>query len=186
IIAALKETGKDKNTIIIFLSDQGSFHPNTPLRGTKEVGTALYEGAAKIPFFIKWPGITKPNSQVTDHVSSLDVFPTLLHIIGDSPDKYKDLDGMSLRDLIQNNKPLKRDELFFYRSYDDQYASVLGADNWKIVSYRSGKNELFNLNEDISEKNDIASSRPDKVKELTAKLEKWENRVGVSLIKKGQ
>ncbi|MFC2081067.1 sulfatase-like hydrolase/transferase [Bacteroidota bacterium] len=162
VLDALTEKGFDEHTLVIFTSDQGSFFPNLPLRGTKAVGTALYEGSARVPFLIKWPGVTKPGAKKEDHISTLDVFPTIMDIAGEDPEKYSKLDGLSLTDLIRQDQPLERDYLFLYRAYDPQYAAVLSREGWKLVAYRGKKYELFNINEDISEENNLAEIKPEK------------------------
>jgi len=181
VLDALRETGKDRNTIVIFASDQGSLYPNTPLRGGKKKGTALYEGGVKIPFIIKWPGVTKPGSEDETHIQMTDVFPTFVQIAGGNINDYKGLEGLSLVELLRNNTPLDRNELYAFRTYDAQYASVLTSGNWKLIAYLNGKHELYNLNEDISEEHNLASQYPEKVQELLKKLEKWKKKVGVDI-----
>jgi len=173
---AIKASGLEENTIIVFVSDQGSLYPNTPLRGTKEVGTALYEGSAKIPFLIKWPDVVIPGSKSDAHVSTLDIFPTLMSITGKDPKTLKNrLDGLSLLKLLNHSDTeINRDALYFYRSYDGQYASILRDDNWKLIAYRDGHYELFKVDEDISETNDVSVSHPKIVKNLLKMLHKWE------------
>ena len=100
ILKVIKEKKLEENTCVLFTSDQGSFYPNTPLKGTKAVGTALYEGSARIPFLVKCPGITKSGLQVKEHVSTLDIFPTLLEIAGQDLSGYNELDGSSLMELF--------------------------------------------------------------------------------------
>lgn len=179
ILNALNEKGFEENTVVIFTSDQGSYFPNLPLRGTKAVGTALYEGSARIPFLIKWPGVTKPGTKKEDHISTLDVFPTLMDIAGEDPGKFKELDGKSLTGLIKDDQPLNREYLFFYRAYDPQYAAVLSREGWKLVAYRGKRFELYNINEDISEENDQAELKPEKVDELVNVLRVWEKSAGL-------
>jgi len=173
---AIKASGLENNTIVIFVSDQGSLYPNTPLRGTKQVGTALYEGSAKIPFLIKWPEVIKSSAFSDEHVQTLDIFPTLLNIIdGDIKEHKYNLDGISLLDIIKsNNAKIDREALYFYRSYDGQYASVLRKDNWKLIAYRDVHYELFKVDEDISETNDVSESHPEIVKNLSKMLHDWE------------
>ncbi len=174
VLDAIDKRGFDENTVVIFTSDQGSYFPNLPLRGTKEVGTALYEGSVRIPFLIKWPGVTEPGTKKEDHISTLDVFPTLIDIAGKDPENYSDLDGLSLKALIQQDRPLDRDYLYFYRAYDPQYAAVLSKEGWKLVAYRGKKYELYNILDDIGEENNLAGLNPEKADELVKALRDWE------------
>ena len=172
----LSETGLDKNTAVIFLGDQGSHFNNSPLRGGKAGGTALYEGGARIPLTITWPVEIPKGTQNHTPVSTVDLFPTLLEIAGGKPSKYNNLDGVSLLGSARNDLPLNREEIFLYRSYEDQYAAVRSGD-WKMIAYRSGKAELYNLQNDLSEKNDVHSKHPEVTENLRRKLAEWEKRM---------
>ena len=177
VIKAVKEKGIEKETILIFLSDQGGFFEKTPLRGGKMHET-LFEGGARVPFFVYWPGVTKPNSINNSVVQSTDVFPTLVEIAGGNASKHKDLDGVSLLSTIQKNNYLKRKPIYGYRAYEDLYVSVREG-NWKLLAYRSGKLELYNISEDFKEKKELSKQHPKKVKELVKKLIKWEKEMKV-------
>nr|WP_236649664.1 glycoside hydrolase family 97 catalytic domain-containing protein [Rhodopirellula sp. SM50] len=175
---AIREKGIGENTIVIFLSDQGSWYQNLPLRGSKRVDT-LCEGGARVPLMIHWPGVTKPKSKNNSLVQSTDLFPTLVEIAGGDRSKHPDLDGVSLVSVIRENSTLDRGEpLFGYRAYEDLYASVREGD-WKLLAYRSGKVNLYNIAEDEREQNDLAQTQPAIVKQLTEKLIKWEQRMNV-------
>lgn len=178
VLKAIKEKGIEKETIIIFLSDQGGFFDNKPFRGGK-MSETLFEGGARVPFFVKWSGVTKPNSTNNSVVQSTDLFPTLIEIAGGNVSKYQNLDGISLLSTIKKNDHLKRKEpIYGYRAYEDLYTSVR-QDDWKLLAYRSGKLELFNISKDSKEQNDISKLHPKKVKELVQKLIKWEKKMKV-------
>ena len=178
---ALRKTGHEKNTLVIFTSDQGSFFPNLPYRGTKAVGTTLYEGGQKVPFMVKWPGKVEEGSRSAELVQTTDVFPTLCEIAGQDPSAFKGLEGKSLLSLITRGEKIKRDCIIAFRSYDPQFASVLTPDHWKLIAYRGGRFELFKVDEDISEENDLASRHPERVDRLSAMLEEWLERTGVPI-----
>ncbi|QGJ68515.1 Choline-sulfatase [Planctomycetales bacterium 10988] len=176
--AALKEKGIEKETIVIFLSDQGGYFENPPFHGEKTVDT-LYEGGSRVPFFFYWPGVTKA-AENPSLVQSTDLFPTLVEIAGGNPADYEHLDGVSLASTIHKNERLKRGKpLFGYRAYEDLYASVRQG-KWKLLAYRSGTVKLYNIAEDIGETNDLAAAQPAIVKKLTQKLVRWEREMGVA------
>jgi arylsulfatase A-like enzyme len=181
VLDALKKSGKDKNTIVIFTSDQGSAFPNTPLRGGKKRGTALYEGGIKVPFIIKWPGVTKPGTSDLTHIQTTDLFPTFVQIVGEAPENYNGIEGVSLVAHLKNNTPVKERYLIGFRTYDAQYASVLAPDDWKLIAYLDGKHQLYKVDEDISEQNNLADKYPDKVQELLKILQNWEKKAGVDI-----
>ncbi len=177
IINAVKEKEIEKETIFIFLSDQGGYFENLPFRGGKMTET-LFEGGARVPFFIRWPGVTKPNSTNNSLVQSTDLFPTLVEIAGGNTVNYKNIDGISLLPTIKTNDHLKRDPIYGYRAYEDLYVSVRDK-NWKLLAYRSGKLQLFNISKDIKEQKDLSTEKPLMVKKLVQKLIQWETKMGV-------
>jgi arylsulfatase A-like enzyme len=177
VLKAVKEKGIEKETIIIFLSDQGGFFENAPFRGGKMKET-LFEGGSRVPFFVYHPEVTKPNSINNSVVQSTDLYPTLVEIAGGDVSEYKNLDGVSLFSTIKNNDYLKREPIYGYRAYEDLYVSVR-QDDWKLLAYRSGKIELFNITEDIKETTDVSTSNPEKVNELVKKLIVWEKEMKV-------
>ena len=175
---ALKEKGVENETMIVLLSDQGSLFEIEELRGSKRVDT-LGEGGSRVPFFVYWPGVTKPDSKNQSIIQSTDLFPTFVEIAGGDPAKVKDLDGVSLVSTIKNNSTLARNKpVFAYRAYQDLYASVRTGD-FKLFAYRSGKTELYNVIEDVKEDHDISNSNPHKTKELINELIEWEKEMGV-------
>jgi len=175
---ALDRKGIAKDTILIFLSDQGGTFNNPPFRGGKMQDT-LYEGGARVPFFFYWPGVTRPGESNNSIVQSTDLFPTLVEIAGGDPSRYKSLDGVSLKTILEQNIILERGEpIYGYRAYEDLYASVRSGD-WKLLAYRSGMLKLYNLAEDIGEKNDLAAAHPEKVADLKMKLFGWEKEMGL-------
>ena len=176
--AALDKKGIAKNTIIIFLSDQGGYFETPPLRGGKRRDT-LCEGGARVPFIVYWPGVTTAGATNNSIVQSTDLFPTLVEIAGGNTSKYSDLDGVSLLSVIRENSALKRGEpIYGYRAYEDLYASVRDGD-WKLLVCRSGKLSLYNIDADEREQNDVAAANPARVENLKAKLIAWEKEMGV-------
>ena len=175
---ALQKKGIEKNTILIFLSDQGGYFENPPFHGGKRVDT-LYEGGARVPFIFHWPGVTQPGAKNNSVVQSTDLFPTLVEIAGGDPARFGDLDGMSLLSTIAENGTLQRPEpIYGYRAYEDLYASVRHRD-WKLLAYRSGTVKLYHIGRDIKEEKDLAEVYPEKVRELLDKLAAWEKEMGV-------
>lgn len=168
---ALEDAGVADNTLFIFLSDQGSYYTNHPLKGGKLVGSALYEGGARVPFFMKMPGGQANARSITNRVSSLDIFPTLIELAGADAQAYPQLDGKSLLPLIAGEK-VKSRTLYFYRSYDDQPASVIDGDI-KLIYSRSGRHELYDLSKDEYEIMNLINEKSYK-KEARKLLKKME------------
>jgi len=170
--AALEEKGIADNTVILFTSDQGGYFTNYPLRGKKNGGNTLGEGGARVPFIIYYPGVTKP-VKCEVPIQTLDVYSTLVEIASGKDQKDPQVNGVSLMPLIRGEEVADRD-LFFYRSYEDQYAAIISGD-WKLIKYRSGNYELFNLKEDVSEVSNLIFVNPKIANPLKKKLQDWED-----------
>lgn len=179
ILEAINKKGINDNTIIIFLSDQGGFFENKPFRGGKLNGEALYEGGARVPFFFYWPGVTRENTLSNTLVQSTDLFPTLVEIAGGQAGKYAPLDGVSLVPHIKSGQPIQREAIFGYRAYEDLYASVRSG-AWKLLAFRSGKTELYNIKNDREESDNVAAKNPHILGQLKSRLITWEQAMGVS------
>ncbi|MGM9741524.1 MAG: sulfatase-like hydrolase/transferase [Candidatus Cryptobacteroides sp.] len=143
ILDAVRQAGIEDNTFILFASDQGGFFSNAPLRGGK-IGGALYEGGARVPFIVKYPKYAG-GRKVQARISTLDVLPTMLELAGVRP-ASAELDGKSLCGVLEGGT-YKESPLYFYRSYEDQPASLIYKD-YKFIWSRTGKYELYNLDED--------------------------------------
>lgn len=183
IMEKLKEKGLDKNTIVIFASDNGPheeggadpyfFGRDGKLRGLKR---QCYEGGIRIPFIVRWPGVVKAGS-VNDHqLAFYDVMPTFCDIIGvknyvkkyTNDKKNKDgetdyFDGLSFYPTLRGKRQKEHAHLYWEFSETDQIAVRKG--NWKLL-VKNGKPMLFNLENDLHEDHDIASENPETVKEL--------------------
>ncbi|TWU38223.1 sulfatase [Novipirellula artificiosorum] len=173
IRTALKDKGIDKNTLVIFTSDQGSLYEWEPYRGGKRVDT-LCEGGARVPFIVSWPGVTERGVTNNSIIQTTDVLPTLVELVGGNPADYGDLDGVSLFSTLRDNTELQRDKpIYGYRAYEDLYVSVREGD-WKLLGYRDGRVSLYNVVDDRSEQDDLANTNPEKVQLLLEKLKAWE------------
>ena len=178
ILEALEASGRADQTVVIFLGDQGGLRYNEPLRGGKPGGTALYEGGARVPLLVRWPGNTPAGARQPTPVISTDIFPTIVELAGGDPLRLGPLDGVSLKTLLTGKGGIEREALFLERHYEDQYAAVVAGD-WKLVAYWSGKRELYNLADDIGEVRDISSRHPERVRELSRLLAGWRAEVGL-------
>lgn len=178
ILDALDESRKADDTVVILLGDQGGLRYNEPLRGGKPGGTALYEGGARVPLLVRWPETVPANAKESTPVMSTDVFPTIVELAGDSPETFDPLDGVSLKPSLTGEGRIEREALFLERHYEDQYAAVVAGD-WKLVAYWSGARELYSLADDPTESRNIASTHPDRVRELSELLANWRADLGL-------
>ena len=178
ILKTLDERGLAENTVVVFFSDQGGYFTNEPLRGGKTGGMALYEGGARVPLAIRWPGKVKPGSETKTRVLSTDLFPTFVELAGGTPADHTPLDGLSLAPLLTGTGTLDREAIFLYRHYEDLYAAVLAGD-WKLIASWKGDHQLYNLATDPAEENDLAKTNSAKLRELETLLNQFRRNVGV-------
>lgn len=191
LLRSIDSLGVADNTVVFFYSDNGgveSEFSNAPLRAGK--GSA-YEGGIRVPFIVKWPGHIK-NGKVSDlPVHITDMYPTLLDIAGVNKPQGKILDGISILPELIGRKMDRNRYLYFYMPlYDYQWgatpSAVIRSGDYKLIKsfgdyydhhndiyIPEGRLELFNLKEDIGEKNDLAPQMPEKVTELENKLMNW-------------
>ncbi len=182
VLAKLKELGLDDNTVVCFTSDngglstsEGSPTSNLPLRGGKGW---LYEGGIREPFIIKWPGATAASSTCAVPVVSTDFYPTMLAIAGlpAKPDQHRD--GVSLVPLLKQNGAIHRDAIYWhYPHYSNQGGfpgAAIRAGDFKLLErFEDGRVHLYNLKDDISERNDLAAEMPDRVENMRKSLHAW-------------
>ncbi|WP_309711655.1 sulfatase-like hydrolase/transferase [Armatimonas sp.] len=175
VMDALKRLHVDKNTILLFLSDNGSpsqCPQNLPLRGHK---ITPYEGGIRVPMLAKWPGVTKPRSVNTNPVVVEDFFPTVLELAGiTKPTTVQAVDGKSFVPLLKGSGGTSPERAFvwhFPHQYSGTPFSAVRQGPWKLIYHHiSRKRELFNLDNDIGETTDLATVQPDKTDELAKVL----------------
>jgi arylsulfatase A-like enzyme len=188
ITDALKEQGLDKNTWIIFTSDNGGLstlrRKNAPTNnGLLRAGKGwCYEGGIRVPLIIAGPGIAEKGKVTEQPAVSMDFFTTILSLAGVQHDKN---DGENLLPILTENKPLNRDELFWhfphYHGSGWKPGSALRKGDWKlVVHYEENKTELFNLAEDLGETTDLSEKNPEKRKELQKILDKKLSETGAN------
>ena len=191
ILAKLDELRLADDTVVIFMSDNGGENrvtSNAPLRGAK---SQLYEGGIREPLIVRWPGRIKAGSVCRVPVSSVDFYPTLLDVAGAKPDPRQALDGVSLTPLLRETGGLTRDALFWHYPLARPHflggvsAGAVRAGGWKLIEFfDTGKVELYNLRNDLSETADLAAKHPDKAAELKKRLADWRRSVGAEMPKR--
>ncbi len=189
LMVKLKELGIEKNTIIFFTSDngglstsEGSPTTNLPLRAGKGW---LYEGGIRVPLIIKATGIMKMPAVTNVPVTTVDFFSTILEMTGTVSDSIK-TDGVSILHLLKSGKIEPRPLFWHYPHYSNQGGdpgSAVRLGNFKLIdNFETGRQELYNLRNDISESNDISGANPEKVKELYGLLLEWRNKTRAKMM----
>ncbi|MFC4222045.1 arylsulfatase [Flagellimonas marina] len=172
LLDRLNKLGIADNTLVIFTSDNGPefdkgfFDSNGPLRGKKR---DLYEGGVRIPFIAYWPKHIKSGS-TSDHISAFwDFFPTACELAGVEPSIQTD--GISYLPTLLGGKQPKHDYLYWEINVHEGPIQAVRKGQWKAVKFYDKPIELYNLNKDIGEKNNIAESNPKKARQLMKLIE---------------
>jgi arylsulfatase len=182
IVEKLKELGLYDNTLLLFSSDNGPtytggadtifFDSARPFRTDYGRGKGfVYEGGIRVPMIASWPGHIEPGS-TTDHISAFwDVLPTLSEIAGASVPE--DIDGISFAPVLLGTpeKQTQHDYLYWeFPSYKGQQAIRMG--KWKAIRKNIFEGnmdiELYDLEVDLREENDLAAQHPDVVLKIEA------------------
>jgi arylsulfatase A-like enzyme len=175
ILEQLKESGLDRDTIVVFTSDNGPhkegghdpdfFRSSGPLRGIKR---DLYEGGIRVPFIVRWPGKVVAG-RTSDHVIAFwDFLPTAAEIAGVKAPSG--LDGISyLPELL--GKPQAEHQYLYWEFHERGFTQAIRMGDWKGVRLDVGAPiELYNLTTDLAEKENVAAAHPDVVAKIDALL----------------
>lgn len=173
IRATLDRLGVAENTIIVFMSDNGSpgTNPrNLPLRGFKITG---WEGGTRVPLIVHWPMVTKPGSKTDTPMIIEDIFPTFLEMTGTAVPAN---DGQSFVEILKNpaTDRSKRPLFWHYPNFYNQppYSAVRLGQMKLIYWHTKGALELYDLSQDIGEKNNLAAKNPETTRSLAKLLTK--------------
>ncbi len=176
IMALLSESGIDRNTIVFFSSDNGPhreggadpefFNSSGPLRGIKR---DLYEGGIRVPMIVRWPGTIAPGT-VSDQVWAFwDFPPTAAELAGVSAPP--NIDGISMLPALLGREQ-KDHEHLYWEFHERGFTQAVRLGNWKGVRFGTdGPIELYNLESDVGEKNNVAEKHPDIVARIARILE---------------
>ncbi|MEM9346123.1 MAG: arylsulfatase [Planctomycetota bacterium] len=202
ILDALDKAGMTNNTIVIFTADNGPEHyayardkrfghwSSYPLRGLKR---HIYEGGHRVPFIIRWPGVTRAGSVKDGLISQIDLFATFATMLGYDLPEEAAADSLDLMPYLKGETDSARTS-HVHNTWPGLYAMRDG--DWLLINapsgYRTNKQnrdaafeatkgythdhglpvELYNLNDDIGQRNNLADKHPDKVKALQQLLKK--------------
>ncbi|MCS7314114.1 MAG: arylsulfatase [Bryobacterales bacterium] len=171
LMEALRDTGQDENTIVIFSSDNGPhregghdpdfFDSNGPLRGIKR---DLYEGGIRVPMIVRWPARIRPG-QVSDQVWAFwDLLPTLAEAAGLTPPPG--LDGISMLNSWIG-RPQRNHDYLYWEFHEGGFKQAVRMGDWKAVRLAPGRPlELYDLSRDPGETHDLARERRDVVERI--------------------
>jgi len=175
LISSLKQLKLDKNTLIIFINDNGGATTNSSdngvLRGMKG---AKWEGGIRVAMMMNWPEYISPGFVYRHPVSALDILPTALAAINGSQKGLLPLDGVNLIPYLKaGNNKAPHEALFWRRGV----AAAMRKGNWKLIRIIENQVQhvlLFDLEKDLSETTDLSDKYPRIVKEMLRSLGQWE------------
>jgi len=187
ILATLKRLGLDRNTLVIFSSDNGPWYQGSPgnLRGRKGW---THDGGVRVPFIARWPGRIKPRSVSDEPLATIDFFQTALAIAGEKNPANAaklPLDGKNALPFLLGQEKKSPDNLYLF--FDKEFLQTARAGRWKIhvarwniprytaasgqqKNNKLGKPELFDTTIDPGENYNVAARHPEIVRELQDRI----------------
>jgi arylsulfatase len=178
LMQKLKDWDLEKNTVVLFLCDNG--HPitgiyNAGMRGAK---VTPYQGGTRVPLFWRWPGVLKPGVDVTQLAGQIDLLPTLAEIAGARIPETLKLDGRSLVPLLQDPKATWSDRYLFV--HVGRWAKGKAAESkYDKCAVRNGRfrfvnnKELYDLQSDPGEKKNVIEEHPEVVAAMRKAYDQW-------------
>ncbi len=175
IVETVRRLGLERKTFIFFCSDNGATRngSNGILSGYKG---SLWEGGHRVPAVAYWPGRIKAGTITDETVLGMDLFATMASIAGAKPPAGLRLDGVDLLGMLTEDRKLPERTLFW--RYRKEKAVRKGP--WKLLLQRN-QVKLYNLDEDLAEKKNLAKTRPAMVKKLEDELSAWEQEVSAGV-----
>lgn len=198
LMKALDDSGLRDQTLVFFTSDNGpaitAHHPHGSAGPLRDKKGAVYEGGIRVPGMIRWPGKAQPGTVSDEPVCGVDFLPTVCAITGIAPPSDRRLDGASFLPVLEGRPIGRTTPLYWHFNRASSAPKVaLRHGDWKILATLDkpapprGNNitaeterdfkaaaldkfELYNLRDDIGEKNELSAAQPAKLAELTAML----------------
>lgn len=185
ILRALKETGRDKDTIVVFTSDHGEMVGDHGILGK----TVLYEESVRVPMLISVPGKTD-RTHISGNFSHIDLVPTLLNLMEESIPEH--LEGGSRSNVLSSDADLSENDIFIEWNGADghprpgeaevnpamatPWRSIITADRWKLNLSAHDQCELYDLNDDPCEMTNRFDDHDvqDRVADMTGRITAWQ------------
>ncbi len=173
LLAKLRDLGLEEDTLVFFVSDNGgptgaNASNNFPLRGVK---ATTWEGGIRVPWLMQWKGNLPRGSTYHHPVIQLDILPTAVTAAGGEVSPDWKLDGVNLIPFVTGKNENAPHKALFWR-FGPQTAVRMG--DWSLVQATGSKGkQLFNLKNDIEQSKDLSDVHPDRVRELQAAWDEW-------------
>ncbi|HBE71023.1 MAG TPA: sulfatase [Planctomycetaceae bacterium] len=175
ILTTLDEFELTKNTIVVFLSDNGAVGMSPrEFRRYRGGKFSHYEGGHRVPAIVRWPGKVKPGTKSDQLIVGFDLFPTLTEIAGIASDNPDNLDGVSVREHIIDQTALTPRDIFF--GYEPKLGTAMRRGNWKMI-VKQDNVQLFDLATDPGETVDVSQERSEISRSMQQAIEKFKTEV---------
>ena len=176
ILAELRVQGIERETFVVFLSDNGGQSApgmsngsvNAPFRGGK---TTVLEGGIRVPMIFKWPAILPAAKTVDEMVSSLDIFPTFVAAAGGSINPSEKLAGVDLLPFLTGQRTIAPHESLMWNY---TVGSAIRTGDWKLIRLPDRLPMLYHLSADMAEQHDLALDQVDRTRSMVKELGRWE------------
>ncbi|MBL7154568.1 MAG: sulfatase-like hydrolase/transferase, partial [Phycisphaerae bacterium] len=185
VLDALKRTGVDEETLVFFFSDNGGARKNYANNGKlRDFKQSVYEGGIRVPFIVRWPGRLRAGSVCDQPTICLDIMPTICAAVGAELPKGRVYDGKNMLPALSGNRGAPLHEALFWDGGVSQWGVRAG--KWKLLTNRQGLLELYNLEEDLSEKNNVIENHRDIARRLGRLYSQWKSTMAPKLVKPGR
>ena len=191
LLAALDAEGIADDTLVVFLSDNGGLSTSEEGAPTSNLPYAegkgwSEEGGLRIPILMRWPRRIPAGRDCDSLVWQCDLYPTFLAAAGLPAEPDRHADGMDVLPALIEGAPPEREPLcWHYPHYSNQGGSPTGAIRegyWKLIEwYETGRSELYNLHEDVSESFDRSAACPERAAALQDRLRAWRDEIGAGM-----
>lgn len=191
VLNALKESGLEENTIVVFTSDNGGVvsgdHYSTsclPLKGGKGY---QWEGGIRIPYVVSVPWMDHHGQRNSTPVAGSDFYPTLLELVNVPVPQKAIVDGKSIVPVLKGDELAERPLYWHYPHYGNQGGrpvSMMRKGDWKIIHFwEDGRDELYNVANDLHEDKNLAQTQPERAKEMSKQLMSFLKETGAKIPK---
>ena len=199
LMEGIEQLALERETIVIFMSDNGGLERLWDSRPLRRGKGSEYEGGIRVPLIVHWPSTVKAGQVINKPVHIIDLYPTFMEIAGGDAGTHH-LDGQSILPLMDGRGGFERDAIYMHTPlyiphYDKTPTSLIRTDDYKLIYFHGDylheddfdtiipgeRYELYRINDDISEQNNLAEAMPEKTEELKAKLHAWLKETGAKM-----
>lgn len=189
LMNSLEQNKLLENTILVVFSDNGGLEESASQNPLKHGKGWIYEGGIRVPMMVSWKGKILKNVVSDQPVATIDILPTIMDMAGIKV-KNQTIDGISLVPVLKENKPLKREALYWnYPHYHNgPPSSAIRKGKYKLIEWyekslsnQSDAFELYDLKEDIEEEDNLIKKYPEIANQMKQELSNWRKAVGAQI-----